>query len=76
MKKAITGFVAGAILASASVAGASSIWRHDGITCVNTSHAVACGKSDGTGYDASISRTSFMVMNANTRRVVFVRLQP
>ena len=76
MKKAIVGFIAGAILATASTAAATSWWGGAGILCARRGSVIGCMKQDGTGYQMGISNSQVMITNNGGSHVVWHRYQP
>jgi hypothetical protein len=77
--KLLAGVIAGLLLGTISVAGASTegaSMHANGVWCKAASGSVACVRENGSGYGIGISRDLVMVMNLDTSRRVFLRYQP
>lgn len=72
----LAGLIAGLIAATVGIASASSLWRVNGVLCKPGGGGVACVPSNGEGYGVGITTGFVMVMNLDTGRRVFVRVQP
>lgn len=77
MKRSIAGLIAGLILGTAGIAGASPSAQSDmhanGIWCKPGGGGVACIAMDGSRYGVGITDQFVMVMDTKSGKNVFVR---
>ena len=79
MRKVFAALVAGIVLGSAGVASAKTFgWYHNshGVACKQSGGDVSCVPATAEGYGVGINRNFVIVVNLQTGKTVFRRLQP